>query len=563
MDEIRTTPLPLGRPARGCGPNLGIAAGRPQATGRRISGRPAEGEGREGARRVDDGMFIIMLAGLLASGIALFFNFRVGTAAGGSRGLEFGVATSILVLGLAAHLTLNAYRGHLSPLWPGLLFPLAYACFHFGSFGGGISWYLPERVDEAWHLATLGLLGWLFGYNLVRGRHRIAPDLVLSGHGTPIRQNHMACLRRLGQLCFYAGVGLQLVFLIDYGFVTFFMRDYSKVALTPDGTNPTVYLRSIGLLCCTVGSIVTVVASVASLRRLFPTTAFAVTLGLYFISMVVEGDRSGLMLLVVPILLARHYWIRPISWRRAVALGTVTLLLFTGMKAFRGTKHFEAAVDVARELGPVGSTVSEMGKTLDTFVRAMTLVPERFDYFGGMTYVWALARSVPNFRLTPRQWGFVSSVWVTYETDLDKYRRKGGVGFSIAAEAFINFGALGVPLFLVALGILHGRSERWLTVTHPNFTRVVLFLLLEVSLLLHVRNTAVVYVRNFVWMSCLLVAILLVAHATQVLSARAAAPLSRWRSPLRNQFTPQAHRSRVDTFTGFLRPTRTDPRRIF
>src|SRR5690606_26639259 len=110
----------------------------------------------------------------------------------------------------------------------------------------------------------------------------------------------------------------------------------------------------------------------------------------------------------------------------------------------------------------VGHTADEVGASLDTVGRSMELVPGRFDYFLGKTYVDAAARVVPSL-VWSRPDAIVSSSWLTEQTSARRSAGKGGLGFSIVAEAYINFGVLGAPWILALIGWLHGAAERILT----------------------------------------------------------------------------------------------------
>jgi hypothetical protein len=149
----------------------------------------------------------------------------------------------------------------------------------------------------------------------------------------------------------------------------------------------------------------------------------------------------------------------------------------------------------------------------------MTLVPSRYDYFWGKTYLWAIARSVPNIQFKPREWGFVSSVWITKETAPETYQRYGGLGFSVVAEAFINLGPLGSGLILFLLGSITARLERLLARNAVNVWQTAWFMIFLIVLLEHVRNTAVVLIRGFMWMSWVLLLIYLLTYLSGKLDA--------------------------------------------
>jgi hypothetical protein len=444
---------------------------------------------------------------------AAFALLALDVASGGVRAphqiLSLGVSTVLLVIGVVAHLAGAAHRGLLGAAWPGLLFPLAFALFHFGSLYESpyYDWYDSGLLAVAWNLSVVCLLSWMVGYSAARG------DLPFRRDPAPLVADRVASptlLRRVslyGQAVFWGGMALQLTFFLDVGFSELFLATYkeSKQLITPNSDNPMVYVGAIGMMMTLSGIVIATVASGLGRHRTFPNTWFAAGVGLHALSLALQGDRSELSVVALGPVLVRHYWVRPISMRQAVAAVVLVFMLFAGLKMFRIWKQPEDLVDAATDLERLDRTASEMGYTLDTVVRSLELVPDRFDYFAGSTYAHAVARALPNLSFERREWGFVSSVWLMEETTEKGFVRAGGLGFSVVAEAFINFGIFGAPLCLAAIGALHGRAERAWAGATVEVWWAMLFLVLEISLFMHVRNTAVLYIRAAIWMSTFVV----------------------------------------------------------
>jgi len=365
-------------------------------------------------------------------------------------GIGFAISTTLYAIGLASHFRLGAIRGQLSAFWPGLLFPVSFSLFHFGTLGV-YSWYEPELLDYAWQVSVLCGLAWLLGYDFSLGAARINSDATFTEQRKAVEPGFLRRLSLISSLVFLAGLAAQFAFLADYGISRFFSRTYGKEALTPTGDNPTVYLYSIGGILCVVGLVTITLSSVIRKGKVFPGRLVLLMVSIYLLTRFLEGDRDALTIALLPPLFLRHYWIKRFSWRQALLILVLALLLFSGLKAFRGSKAVSDLVSWTSEPQQITNVVVEMGTTLDTVVRSMTLVPSRYDYFFGKTYLWAFARSLPNVRFTPREWGFVSSRWITRETAPETYRLHGGLGFSIVAEAFINLGPLCASLSGICL----------------------------------------------------------------------------------------------------------------
>ncbi|MCW5889151.1 MAG: O-antigen polysaccharide polymerase Wzy [bacterium] len=426
------------------------------------------------------------------------------------HGFEFALANVLVVIGLFSHCALSLRRGHLEMPWLGFLFPLAFVLFHFGTFGLDHRWYAPEFFGYAWQVASLGLLSWLCGYDLTRGRRRIRRRPVFTIGGRAISPLQAGTVLLVAKMGFVLSVALQASLPLSYGAVAFFTRVYGKEALTPTGDNWQAYLYALGGITMAPSLVTLAVASVGASGRLFPTRRWAIAVGLYLATFLLEGDRGELTAAVLPLVFVRHYWVRRIPWRYGVILVAVGLTMFGTLKLYRGKKDVVAAVTQTFQVSTYEMLMHEMGNTLDTVVRSMALVPTRENYFAGKTYLWALARALPNVSLQPRDWGFVSSVWIVEKTAPDVAARFGGFGYSVVAEAYINFGGVGAGAFLCVIGLLTGTLERRLAGPRVSIWAIVLVLLFEMALLMHVRNTAVIFVRGFIWTA----AIVLMLRAT-------------------------------------------------
>lgn len=453
------------------------------------------------SRRGEGACIAMLAAATAAQGVVLALARGGLEGLASERGPAFHASMIPLAVGTAAYGLLAVSRKQLGVLWPGFLFPLAFSLFHFSSLGGGVSWYAGEQVDAAWALSVFGLLAWLLGYACARGARRpeSRPAFVVGGAILTRRKLERIC--SAGQLVFLAGLVLQGAFLVGYGGFDFLVQPYreQKRALAPDVGGSYAYLNNLGTLLCFTSLMLVALASAARYRRVYPSFRFLALTAVFLGALLIQGDRGGLTLALLPVAIIHHYWVRPVRWREGFALMLLTLAFYSGLRGFRGERTIEGFASEAISSRGYAQTFREMGSTLDVVCRAMTLVPARHDYFGGSTYLWAAARAFPNLTFTPREWGFVSSVWVTRETAPDVLRRRGGVGFSVVAEGYINFGAYGVGLVLFGIGLLHARAERALTGSRVAFWSCAVYLLLEVALINHVRNTAVAYVRGFLW----------------------------------------------------------------
>jgi hypothetical protein len=133
--------------------------------------------------------------------------------------------------------------------------------------------------------------------------------------------------------------------------------------------------------------------------------------------------------------------------RRLVALGAAGAALAALLAALR--EGLEFSVSQALNQGSL--------PFVDTFMR--DVVPAFYPYRDGATYVDAVAGLLPGVDRQPLEGWLV---------DLYSPGSPGGYGFSLTAEAYVNFGPLGVPAVFLVLGLTLrwivnriGRSDWW------------------------------------------------------------------------------------------------------
>lgn len=222
------------------------------------------------------------------------------------------------------------------------------------------------------------------------------------------------------------------------------------------------------------------------LQRLFA-YGFAVVLVLAVLFL---GYRSSVMF---PGLVAAILWVKlgrkiPLTVAAAallaviVAIPTVSYLRAQGAYQDLSQKDLEKSLEQAEdskgillELGGVSTVVAYVVKT----------VPDEWPYRLGQSYWMAFVNAIPNVGLDMEQGGrseFLSkgvadkkalsvmhpADWYTYIVDRWLFERGGGAGFSTIAEAYLNFGVLGVMGFFYAVGFLLARLDQQDLRRNPN-----------------------------------------------------------------------------------------------
>jgi len=153
--------------------------------------------------------------------------------------------------------------------------------------------------------------------------------------------------------------------------------------------------------------------------------------------------------------------------------------------------------------------ILEIGGTNGIVAHVLKWVPAEDPFRYGQSYLWAATTALPNIGFqqgisrqkvdsfgtsakTSLQHGNPSD-WYIYKTNRWKYERGLGSGFSTIAEAYLNFGYLGIVLYFTALGYLLGKLDRVDLRMHPKtliFSGGLLWPIIKT-----VRNSFVVFVK--------------------------------------------------------------------
>ena len=189
-------------------------------------------------------------------------------------------------------------------------------------------------------------------------------------------------------------------------------------------------------------------------------------LATYSATMLYAGWRA---LSLMPLVSAAWLWDRTI-WRVprvliAFAAVIVVAVVIPVVRATRGLAASERATSDYSDLAnlPAVAGVEEMGGTIETVALTIELVPAYRSYDFGKGYAFALFTIMPSLFWSPHPSVArgIPSVWLTEAVDPFTADEGGSLGFSFIADAFLNFGAPGVPLFALLMGFAIVRLCQW------------------------------------------------------------------------------------------------------
>jgi len=189
----------------------------------------------------------------------------------------------------------------------------------------------------------------------------------------------------------------------------------------------------------------TFVAANADRRHLFWLLAL---IAIPCVILVMAGNRGEVLYPGIAALgVLAHRGIR-IPRRTMIGLG---LLLFIGIPVVRSTRTAEDSREAMQQLDWSPDAIfTEMGFTLRPLAETLMWQENGESYAMGLTYTIPIARTVLRAVPLVERPTLDGTLWDTAD-------RLGGQGYSVVAEAVLNFGPWGVPFVftLIGLGMLH------------------------------------------------------------------------------------------------------------
>jgi hypothetical protein len=149
--------------------------------------------------------------------------------------------------------------------------------------------------------------------------------------------------------------------------------------------------------------------------------------------------------------------------RKQIAVGVIVALIVFALVRETRTTGGQWRLSLAEQYAtlttledPLTSSIAEMGHSLVTVTHTLSLVPSSRDYDWSASYLYALSTILPNlgWEVHPSVTHGLLADWLVRTVDPTIAATGGGLGFSFIAEAYLNFGWFGGPLWLGILGYL-------------------------------------------------------------------------------------------------------------
>jgi hypothetical protein len=269
-----------------------------------------------------------------------------------------------------------------------------------------------------------------------------------------------------------------------------------------------------------------------SARRRGYRIAALTVLSVYCCTLLFVGYRGHS---IMPLISVAWLWERSIRRiRRTHVVAAAVILLSVVFPLVRVTRELwpvsertsVSAVKSYAEMEdhPAVSTVAEMGGSISTVAHTVELVPAYRPYDLGVGYAYALLTIVPSlfWHRHPSVVRGAPSAWLIETIDPYTATQGGSIGFSFIADAFLNFGAIGVPLFALLMGCGIVRLCQW---ADGKMARLAVVATFVPHLLFSARSEIDVLPRPLIWYGLIPYALyLFVRRALEERSAAARLP---------------------------------------
>jgi len=431
----------------------------------------------------------LVLASLISLGIYI-----------GLRGIDWEFATRVAtffgIFLCAVHFLRVVRSKPVNYLAPDLLFLAAYVMFHFGYLTFWALGIMPEFREIFWFpalypktmfIVNLGIIGFLFGYELAAPKRRNYDFNTIKLPTTG--WTFVGLLLMLFAMIIYFG------YIMKVGIETFMAEG---TAVTTHMERYIAHMRLWGLrtqiFALGFGIYITSVA--LKHGRLFKGKLGITLFVIYFISLILHGGRTGVVTVGMVLLLVRHYLIKPIKLRWLITIIVCFTFIFSAMRIVRGVTAFDVAkmaeeLKYTREAGQIHwyDTFVEIGSSVRTINMAIAIVPSEYSYMYGRSYVSSTLHMIPYLQGVMTR---VTPFWAVTAQRLIQNTFAGpeaaGLGFAIAGEGYMNFGLVGAFFHMVFIGWFLRRIYVWFASSLSPSRALVFFVSLGVFVV-GVRNT--------------------------------------------------------------------------
>lgn len=190
---------------------------------------------------------------------------------------------------------------------------------------------------------------------------------------------------------------------------------------------------------------------IAYRRNVYMRSFITFVLIINIIAILITGGRSNAVILIALLLIMYNYLVSKFK-RKTFLFGILGAFFLLQILAYVGSSRSELGRstnfnEVKFEDNAAVDAIAEMGSTMFCLIKTQNLVPDKFDYKYGKSYAYSFTTLIPNiglWKIHPAKKESNLSNWLTETLGLSF-----GTGFSMCAEAYINFGYFCFVVFFI------------------------------------------------------------------------------------------------------------------
>ncbi|XAM01284.1 O-antigen polysaccharide polymerase Wzy [Phycisphaeraceae bacterium D3-23] len=322
--------------------------------------------------------------------------------------------------------------------------------------------YFSTAMGDSLMVVTVGLAAFLIAYEVAGHSKRATPayatEIAIPKPGWGFVGISLMCL----------GIMLHFIGLLGLGVDTVFKHGYDAVQHVSRYTDSYIIqtIMAISIPISVIGTMLCFGYGVIRERKLFYSRFFMVVWAGWVLVLLLEGDRGGVVRILLPAMIIYHYVIKPIKFRYLAMIGVTVLFIFSALAFVRNTSGFSPSAMI-KDYQHVQSKddnvkwysmLYELGTSFVTLNITVHEVPGAENYWKGQSWLDSAIHVVPFAQGYAYRNGFGKvqpSDWVTVTYWGPK---SSGKGYNFAAEGYLNFGLPGVIIQMFAIGLV----LRWL-----------------------------------------------------------------------------------------------------
>ena len=222
--------------------------------------------------------------------------------------------------------------------------------------------------------------------------------------------------------------------------------------------NAPTYLVGLGLGWFSISVIILLITSNIIIKNHFLYYLSVITLTLFFLFLIIMGKRRIALTTLLSLFLFRHYYVKRISKYGVAALFVAGVWLVNFVANLRilnivGKNYLGKLLEVLKSLNPIEAilnlaVISEFQVPFGTFLTIVQKYPFWENFLIGKTYFLMPTVFIPH-SIFPERWNGLAPWFVEHFFPIYKGT---GFAFFILNEPYMNFGVLGIIVFMFFFG---------------------------------------------------------------------------------------------------------------